>query len=87
MLFFFCYKIEHAFNTTKVSHIFYYLLKDKHIRLLDGQNIRPVEEIKGKWIKQLPLIKFGYHGTILTTIQQPTYDEPLKRQLSNACFI
>lgn len=60
---------EYAFDITKVGHIFYYLLKNKHILLLDGHKIRLTDEIKDKWIKQLPLIKFGYHDTILTTIR------------------
>jgi len=39
---------EYAFEITKIGQIFEYLLKDKHIRLLDDHKIRPAEKIKDK---------------------------------------
>lgn len=42
-------KFEYAFNITKVSQIFDYLLEDMKIWLLDGHKVPAPKEIKGKW--------------------------------------
>lgn len=40
-------KVEYSFDISKAGQIFDYLLKDKQIRLVDGNKIPPFEEIEG----------------------------------------
>ena len=41
-------KGEFSFDISKANHIFYHLLKDQHIKLLDGHNIPSPKELKNK---------------------------------------
>ncbi|KAG4958852.1 hypothetical protein JHK82_035558 [Glycine max] len=42
------YKFEYAFEISKADQIFYYLLKDQQIQLMDGHKIPSSEKIKDK---------------------------------------
>lgn len=42
------YKFEYAFEISKADQIFYYLLKDQQIQLMDGHKIPLFNKIKDK---------------------------------------